>query len=371
MGVVLLQILQWILRIILFLLLLIVGLTVIVLIVPIRYRAEGEFLEKKPGIRGKITWFFYLIYMKFAYEEELQVEVRVFGFKVYDSIQEPKAAKESAKEKDTANAGNGPSDIGSEVGEKEERGSNISSENGKNSTRVSDPVKEKETTKVLKASEKNVEDSEQHTESEYSLADLEKEMKAAEQEEAKIADKMRQTYRTSAIEEDTKKVRENSLSDKMERIRQKIQDMIQKIQNIISKIQEGKLKAEHYLELWNRKETQVTFGRAKTKLGKIINAVLPKKWNIIGEIGFEDPCITGQLMGILGAMYPMIGSHVQITPDFEEKVMSIRGAVKGHIRLGTLLYQLISLVLHIHCFKFIKLVLDELGGSKKSKQQND
>ena len=76
MGVVLLQILQWILRIILFLLLLILILIAIILIVPIRYQAEGEFLEKKPGVRGKITWFFYLIYMKFCYDEEFRMQFK-------------------------------------------------------------------------------------------------------------------------------------------------------------------------------------------------------------------------------------------------------------------------------------------------------
>ena len=67
MQVVLLQILLWILRIILFLLLLMLVLIAIVMIVPIRYQVEGDFHEKKPGMRGKITWFFYLIYMKFSY----------------------------------------------------------------------------------------------------------------------------------------------------------------------------------------------------------------------------------------------------------------------------------------------------------------
>ena len=99
MGVVLLQILQWILRIILFLLLLIVVLVAVVLIVPIRYQAEGEVFEKKPGIRGKVTWFFYLIYMKFCYEEELRIQVRVLGIKVFDSMGEDSKRKTKKKTK--------------------------------------------------------------------------------------------------------------------------------------------------------------------------------------------------------------------------------------------------------------------------------
>ena len=82
----LLQILLWILRIILFILLLILILIAIVMIVPVRYRVEGEFREKKPGVQGRVTWFFYLIHMKFKYEDEFHMVVRVLGFKVYDSL---------------------------------------------------------------------------------------------------------------------------------------------------------------------------------------------------------------------------------------------------------------------------------------------
>ena len=103
----------------------------------------------------------------------------------------------------------------------------------------------------------------------------------------------------------------------------------------------------------------------------MIKAVLPRKWKLTGEIGLKDPCTTGQFMGALGAMYPILGNKVQIVPNFDVEVINIEGSVKGHIRLGNLLYQMVSLILNIHCFKFIKLVLDELSGSKKSNKQNN
>ena len=128
---------------------------------------------------------------------------------------------------------------------------------------------------------------------------------------------------------------------------------------------------EHYLELWNREETKITFSRAKTKFGRMIKAILPRKWKLTGEIGFSDPCTTGQFMGVLGAMYPIIDNKVQIVPNFEEQVINIEGNLKGHIRLGNLLYQLVSLLLNRHCFKFIKMIFDELGNSKKDKNKQE
>lgn len=355
MGVVLLQILQWILRIILFLLLFILILVAIILIVPIRYQAEGEFLEKKPGVRGKITWFFYLVSMKFAYEGEFCFVLRVFGFKVFDSGKEnkPKKAKENP--------------IGEEEPALEENP--IQEENA---VREENPVQNEDAVREENLKKSDEAENTVH-ETEYSLADLEKEIEDAAREEADTIDKLIQQQVTSSINKENadNDVQKKSVFDKIEDIKLKLEDIIQKVKEVILKIQEGKLKAEHYLELWNRKETQVTFSRAKCKLGKMIKAVLPRKWNVIGEIGFSDPATTGQLMGVFGAMYPMIGSHVQIVPDFEEEIMNIRGNVKGHIRLGNLLYQLVSLILNIHCFKFIKLILDELSGSKKSNKQNN
>ena len=111
MQVVLLQILLWILRIILFLLLLMIVLLTIIMIVPIRYQVEGEFREKKPGIRGKITWFFYLIHMKFAYEDEFHIVVRVFGIKVYDSLSESKSFKKIKKDSKKSQEKTSNSDI--------------------------------------------------------------------------------------------------------------------------------------------------------------------------------------------------------------------------------------------------------------------
>ena len=354
MGVVILQILQWILRIILFLLLLIVVLVAIVLIVPIRYQVKGEFLEKKPGGRGKITWFFYLIYMTFVYEEDFRIQVRVFGFKVFDS-----GGESSGKTKSKKKSGKKTKNVVEE--------SEVKSEEVKNNLLESrdDLVSEGSTDE---------------------LAAWEKEMEAEAKEEAKLADKVIQEQSISIkktdlnnsqnieqnlnnsleTESDSAEKEKKSFSEKIEGIKSKIQDVIQKIKDIIAKIQEGKLKVEHYLELWNRKETQVTFSRAKTKLGRMIKAILPRKWKLTGEIGFTDPCTTGQFMGALGAMYPILGNKVQIVPNFENEVINIEGNVKGHIRLGNLLYQLVSLILNRHCFKFIKLVLDELGSSKKS-----
>lgn len=387
MGVVLLQILQWILRIILFLLLLIFVLVAVVLIVPIRYQAEGEVFEKKPGIRGKVTWFFYLIYMKFCYEDEFRIQVRVFGFQVFDSIggePKPKAKKKSRKkvQSESEDVAGGEKKTEEALSE----GKKVTSENS-TSDIVENNISGSE--QVLSESLENKTENEENVirnvkcnAKEDDLVAWEKEIEAEAREEAELAkqifEKKEEVELVKQTSEEKEKIFETSeekekksFSEKIEDIKSKIQDIIQKIKNIIAKIQDGKLKVEHYLELWNRDETQISFGRAKTKLVRMIIAILPKKWKITGEIGFDDPAMTGQFMGVLGAMYPILGNKVQIVPNFENAVINVEGNLKGHIRLGTLLYQLVSLILNRHCFKFIKLVFDELGSSKKTKKKSE
>ena len=358
MGVVLLQILQWILRIILFLLILLLVLGTIVLIVPIRYRAEWDYLEKKPGVRGRITWFFYLIYMRFYYEEEFRMQVKVCGFKVFDSMDGEKKPK---KEKKT-----------------ESKGPETSVETAENKPEI-----------AKNEISETVVDIKTDTQADE-LAVWEKEMEEEAKEEAELAKQIKEreskksaqsslqdgapdwnySEEVKANSEDTSSEKcKKTISEKLDEIKIKIQELLQKLKNIIAKIQDEKLKIEHYLELWNRDETQITFGRAKTKFGRMIKAVLPGKWQVTGEVGFSDPCTTGQFMGVLGAMYPIVGNRVRIVADFENEVLDVKGHFKGHIRLGNMLYQLVSLLLNRHCFKFIKLVFDEFGGSKKGEKK--
>ena len=374
MGVVLLQILQWILRIILFLLLLIFVLVAVVLIVPIRYQAEGEVFEKKPGIRGKVTWFFYLIYMKFCYEDEFRIQVRVFGIKVFDSMGEDSKRKTKKKSKKAAQSNTEVSiseatkvDTDVSISEATKVDTDVSiSEATKANTEaaISEVTKANTEAAISEIVESSAENSSVR---EDDLAAWEKEIEAEAREEAELAKQIAEEKIevSSASEEKEKK----TFSEKVENIKSKIQDIIQKIQDIIAKIQDGKLKVEHYLELWNRKETQITFNRAKKKLGKMFIAIMPRRWVLAGEVGFDDPATTGKFMGVLGAMYPIFGNKVQVIPNFDNSVINIEGKLKGHIRLGNLLYQLVSLLLNRHCFKFIKLVFDELGGPSKGKKK--
>lgn len=301
MELVLLQILQWILRIIgVFFLAIFVG-TVLILIVPVRYRAEGEVCEESWKVKGKASWFFYLISMRFLYEEEFQMQIRVLGVRIYDSEREKKKTekKRQVKKKEAP--------ASDRTAEKSRKPKNAEKTRFENKSEIA--VKTKEETTFRSLPEK------------------------------------------TAVQE-----------RKAEAIRKRMKDFWKKLKEI-------RVNLSHYLELWHREETQATFQRAKKKFGRVLHFLWPKKWEITGNIGLEDPALTGELMGILGSLYPILGSKVRIVPDFERKVTDIKGRAKGHIRMGNLLYQMLTLILNPHCLRFIRLVFQELDDSKMKKKE--
>ncbi len=48
--------------------------------------------------------------------------------------------------------------------------------------------------------------------------------------------------------------------------------------------------------------------------------------------GFSDPAVTGYVLGGISLIYPFIGEHVQLEPDFENKILKGQAYIQGKIR---------------------------------------
>lgn len=69
---------------------------------------------------------------------------------------------------------------------------------------------------------------------------------------------------------------------------------------------------------------------------------------IIGRLqfGFDDPCQTGQVLGILSVIYVYYGGKVQMIPNFEQTILEGELLIKGRIRFATILFICIKLILN-------------------------
>lgn len=65
--------------------------------------------------------------------------------------------------------------------------------------------------------------------------------------------------------------------------------------------------------------------------------VLPRRMKANLQVGTGDPCSTGYLLGVLGALMPIYKDKVNIVPDFNEKVLKGTMSGKGKITAFKLL----------------------------------
>lgn len=321
MGMVILTILKIIGIILLVVLGLILFLLLLVLFVPIRYRidaskdAEGE---QQIHALIKVTWLLHLLNIRFLYPEEAYLRVRIACFTLFRSDQPTKEAASSKK--------------------------NAAAEKKKES--------EAKTVKTSKASRKaedtllateDVEGSgeQPQTMDEDGWSPIDNtQIKPDEKTEAKLKDALKNqtenaTHTETDSEESTSKwelLREKILWcirkiwKLLKNIRYTIQSIYDKIRNII-----------HHIRYYYRVLQSELFGRTWEKYSKevlcLLKRIAPRKIKGYLHIGMEDPATTGQILGYYGMLYPFIGEHIDVIPDFEHVILEGTLKIRGNITL--------------------------------------
>ena len=267
---------------------LILLLLVILLCVPVRYRMEasmpGEI--KESTVRGRVTWLLRLIRIDVSFEEqELKWRVRI-AWKSFGS--EPK--KEVT---------HGEENTDREETRKEQRVESSS----RLSKMEEEPEEEKRTVESSKTLPENVEEIPESTpEKAGRFAKIKCTI-------LKFCDKIKHTVGHAEEKLD-------SILDKKERIMKELEDPV------------------------HRK----AFSKVKKEAGKLLKRWMPKV--IKGEVqfGFEDPYHTGQALAGLSMIYPLIGGHLLVEPDFERRILKGKVRVRGGFRMMPLVCFLWNLV---------------------------
>lgn len=275
----------------------------IVLFVPICYKADlhGSGNARELTVHAKVSWLFGLIKAVFALENgKTDLSVRIAWKKLWDSNPVEDKAEDRAEEKPTLEKKAVMQE--KQVIQKEEQ------QNG-TPNRITDKVVEDETEKIEKT-----------------------------EQSAKI-------YPESTEKKQRKKKERKEDSDsasKIEQITEKIKCTYRKFCDKINEITEKKDKISDFLTDETHKNA---FLKLKNEAFHLLKKLKPKK--IQGEItfGFEDPSLTGRLLAWISMIYPWIGEHTDITPDFEHRTLSGDLSIRGRLYVITPVVTAIRLIL--------------------------
>ena len=256
---------------------------------PAVYRFDASAEERADTIRGKLKfhWLIHLIRGEVSYESgEWRWDFRI-GWKHFRSGEEK---PEEAERMENSEG----------LEEAEGAGSSASAPDQEENADASAPeLPDKEEDLSAEASEK-----------EKALSD-----EAPRKEES-------QKKRKEASETKTKSLYEK-ICLRIERVKYTFRRSCDKIRSLVKK--KDRLTAFLANETHKR-----AFRRAVRELRRLLVFLFPKKLKAEVRFGFEDPAYTGYALAWISLLYPAIGDHIDLEPDFQHKIL------KGNIYTGIL-----------------------------------
>lgn len=277
---------------------LIVLLILLVLLVPVRYQAEGAFLEKHPKGRAGGSWLLHALSVQAVYEDQFDLVIRVLGIRIGGR---KKAAPEDSVEKESQAEG--------KVQKKDE--------NKKEEPVVSEPVVPEPAISEPVIPEPAISEP------------------AAEAPEArKKEDHRPKNDVPKSAEPEEKKGIFQRIRGKWESLHDKITGKLQELRQKFLDLKEKKEKLQNFLQDENNKKT---LALAKRQLFRLVRHILPRRMTGWFRFGFDDPYTTGRVLTILSPFYGLYADKVKLIPVFEESVLEGELQLKGRIRIGTVL----------------------------------
>ena len=165
-----------------------------------------------------------------------------------------------------------------------------------------------------------------------------------------------QQAKESHTEEERQTPKQDNKQSFLQRIRDRIQNVKQRIRRIYRKGQQWTKKKEAILKVYHSQRFAVAKKDVKGYIRQFFHIIKPVK--LEGEIhfGFDDPSVTGELLGVMACMLPLYQNYLTICPDFEQACIDgyLRG--KGKIYLGALLILLLKILWNKNLIKVTKKV---------------
>lgn len=82
---------------------------------------------------------------------------------------------------------------------------------------------------------------------------------------------------------------------------------------------------------------KAAFHKVVGALKRFLHRICPKVLSGKIHYGFEDPALTGEVLAVISMIYPFVGEHLQIWPDFDNQIIEGNIKISGKLRLIHLL----------------------------------
>ncbi|MBO5056804.1 MAG: DUF2953 domain-containing protein [Lachnospiraceae bacterium] len=329
MITVLLSILKIIGIVLLCILALILTVLLLILFVPVRYqvkgcRREGDEVPARAAV--KITWLLHILNAAFRYPEEPYIKVRIFCFTVFSTLKK-ETPEGKTEEKAEEKANDKTAEKAEDKGKQDDAGT---LEKEKSAAENKSPVRDEDAEQKEAVKTRTPDEGNEKPEPETGQND------ENEEEEPTV---FRFIQKLIAI---------------LKNIKYTICKICDKIKEIIQNIR-------YYIKIVQSDSFRSAFRVCREEALKLIKSILPGK--ITGDfvIGLGDPAKTAQILSVQGILYPVIGNHINITPDFERSVFEGDFFIKGKVTVFRVLKTAAKVYFNKDLRKVIRLF--KKGGS--------
>lgn len=145
---------------------------------------------------------------------------------------------------------------------------------------------------------------------------------------------------------------------KYEKIKYTIRKIYDRIKDILENI-------SYYRKLLEEEDTRKLFRHMCLRVGRVLKHIRPRRLEADILFGAPSPDTTGYVYALYGMIYPYLGEHIHVTPDFAQAVLEGRIDAAGHITVFQLLWNGILLLLDRRLKLFIRRVKPPAAGSRE------
>ncbi len=330
----------------------------LILFVPIRYRAKASY-DERPVANATASWLLHLVSFRADYEDTLTYSLRVLGINIFRKRPEGEAVEEISQDEFTEKK---PSrEAGTEAEESRK-------DAGPEHVKVSEAEAKRE------AAREAEEDYEHEVifeeEMEVSLERSEELLDEREREERRAGEEILREW--DKAEREGEKLREESrlraIRPAMQRFFRAIKNFFVRLRDYIEdrirffkvEIWEATLQRKDWLMWLLRDPANVaTYHLLWRQLKKLLNHIKPRKVEGDVKFGFDDPYLTGQVLVAISPFYGLYAEHFTVTPVFDENVTEGRVSLKGRVRI----FNVAAVIIRMLMDKNFRFLLDKFINS--------